>query len=104
MLSPAESAVLARLKSDLAARFGGRLEAVVLFGSRARSEGTESSDLDVLVLIRGLSRQERREVLDLAYARELETGLTLSPLVRDPAGPPLAAALAGEIARDGRQV
>lgn len=102
MLSPAESAALATLKGDLETRFGDRLDGLLLFGSRARSEGTESSDLDVLVLVRGLSRDERREVIDMAYARELETGLALSPLVRDPAGPPIAAALAAEIARDGR--
>jgi predicted nucleotidyltransferase len=102
MLSPAESAVLAGLKGDLQRRFGGRLEAFVLFGSRARSEGTESSDLDVLVLVRGLSRQERRDIIDLAYDRELATGLVVSPLVRDPAGPSLAAGIASDIARDGR--
>jgi predicted nucleotidyltransferase len=102
MLSPAESAVLAGLKSDIVRRFGDRLQGLVLFGSRARSEGTESSDLDVLVLVRGVSRQERREILDLAYARELETGLLISPFVRDPEGAPLAAGIAGEIARDGR--
>ncbi len=102
MLSPAESAVLAGLKGDIERRFGARLEGFILFGSRARSEGTESSDLDVLVMIRGLTRQERRDIIDLAYDRELETGLAISPLVRDPAGPSLGAGIASEIARDGR--
>jgi predicted nucleotidyltransferase len=102
VLSPAESAVLASLKADIEQRFGGRLEGFVLFGSRARSEGTESSDLDVLVLVRGLTRQERRDIIDLAYDRELETGLAISPLVRDPAGPSLRAGIASEIARDGQ--
>jgi predicted nucleotidyltransferase len=94
--------VLASLKGDVEQRFGSRLEGFVLFGTRARSEGTESSDLDVLVLVRGLTRQERRDVIDLAYDRELATGLAISPLVRDPAGPPLGAGIAREIARDGR--
>jgi predicted nucleotidyltransferase len=46
------------------ARFGTRLRQVVLFGSRARGSGRADSYLDVLVLVDGLTRAERREVLD----------------------------------------
>ena len=102
MLSVAESAVLAGFKQELVARFGGRLEALVLFGSRARAEGHETSDLDVLVLVRAVTKQERRDVIDLAYERELANGLAISPLVRDAlSARPLGVALAAEIERDG---
>jgi predicted nucleotidyltransferase len=101
MLSPAEQACLGALKGSLRRRFGERLEALRLFGSRARGEGHPESDLDVLVAVRGLTRGERGEILDLALDLELEHGLLLSPLVRDPAARPLAPGLRREIEREG---
>ena len=98
--TPLETSVLAELKQRLGARFGERLARVVLFGSRARGEGHEDSDLDVLVLVAGLSAAERRAVIDVAFDLEQRFGLAISPLVRDPAKP-IGAALAAEIARDG---
>jgi uncharacterized protein len=61
-----ESAVL-RFRSALAARFGPRLREVVLFGSRARGEAHEDSDVDLLVVVDDLGERERREIFDLAY-------------------------------------
>jgi antitoxin ChpS len=90
---------LTSLRERVAERFGDRAK-LVLFGSRARGEGHEESDLDVLVWLDGASRAERREVIDLAFDVEQAFGLAVSPLVRDPSTP-LGAALAAEIARDG---
>ena len=64
-------------------RFGNRLTALSLFGSRARGEGRDDSDLDLFVSVRGLSRDERRAVIDNAADLGLEHGLVLSPLVVD---------------------
>jgi uncharacterized protein len=100
-LSLAELGDLRAFRATLEARFGGRLERLVLFGSRARGEGHEQSDLDVLVLVRDLTKAERRAVVNLAYDVELGGGQVISPLVRDPGGPSMAAALCAEIARDG---
>jgi predicted nucleotidyltransferase len=46
-------------------RFGDDLEAVVLFGSSARGEASELSDLDFFVVVQGLPREllERRRVV-----------------------------------------
>jgi predicted nucleotidyltransferase len=100
-LSPVERAAIERFRDALAARFGGRLGRVVLFGSRARGEGHEESDLDLLVELVDLAPAERREVLDLALEAELATGLRLSPLVRSAGSPGLSPALREAIARDG---
>jgi len=56
---------------------------LVLFGSRARGEGHEESDLDVLVLVRHLTRGERREAIDEAGEVEARSGLIVSVLARD---------------------
>jgi len=100
-LSPAETDVLARFRGTLLDRFGPRLGRVVLFGSRARGEGHEASDLDVLVTIRSISPAERREVLDIAFDLEATSRLTLSPLVRDEGTWSFDSPLGREIERDG---
>ncbi len=59
---------LGRFRAALRERFGDRLRELVLFGSQARGEATEESDVDLLVIVEGLTEAERREVLDLAWA------------------------------------
>ena len=51
---PADDPILSRFRAALAELYGGRLERVVLFGSRARSDAREDSDYDVAVFIRDL--------------------------------------------------
>jgi predicted nucleotidyltransferase len=56
---------------------------LTLFGSRARGDAHEDSDVDVLVVVRGLTGSERVEVMDLAYAADSmdrEAWVGLSPL------------------------
>lgn len=46
--------ILTRFRAALGELYGGRLERVVLFGSRARGEGRPNSDYDVAVFVRDL--------------------------------------------------
>ncbi len=61
-LTADEQGALRALKATLAARFGARVTDLRLFGSRARDEGHEESDLDVLIVVDGLEGGERREI------------------------------------------
>ncbi|MBU1706301.1 nucleotidyltransferase domain-containing protein [bacterium] len=45
--------ILKELRQRLEALYGERLERLVLFGSRARGEAEEDSDIDVLVVLKG---------------------------------------------------
>ena len=47
---------LDRYVAHLGQRFGDRLVSIVLFGSRARGQAQPESDVDLLVVIRGLPR------------------------------------------------
>jgi predicted nucleotidyltransferase len=47
------SAILQAVRRELAQTLGDRLDAIVLFGSRARGEARPDSDIDVLVVVRG---------------------------------------------------
>jgi hypothetical protein len=64
-------------------RFGSRLRELVLFGSHATGEAHEDSDVDILVVIEGLTPAERGEVMDLAVwadAADREHWVGLAPL------------------------
>jgi predicted nucleotidyltransferase len=84
VLSPAVAAALAELKGALRARFAERLREVVLFGSHARGEAHEESDVDVLVVIDALTETEKVAVFDLAYDvdRVQPEWLGINPFVR----------------------
>jgi predicted nucleotidyltransferase len=58
---------LARFSSSVRARFGGRVREMILFGSHARGDAHEESDVDVLVVIDELTFDETREVFAISY-------------------------------------
>jgi predicted nucleotidyltransferase len=82
-IPPVVAAALDRFTRSVRERFGDRVSEIVLFGSYARGEANEESDVDVLVSIDGLSERELSEVLDLATAVKQTTDpwVGLSPLV-----------------------
>ena len=105
MLTPSVRHALSTFAEQLAARFGERVRTLTLFGSYARGEAREDSDVDVLVVIDGLEGAERRVVLDLAGDIFAQTDLLLSPTVYDAETWQLHTAqerpLAASIAREG---
>ncbi|AIE73994.1 MULTISPECIES: nucleotidyltransferase domain-containing protein [unclassified Synechocystis] len=44
---------LTKLRADLEKRYGDRLAKVILFGSQARGEAESTSDVDILVVLKG---------------------------------------------------
>ena len=74
-------AVLEELKRSLDRLLGDRLVSMVLFGSRARGDHDDESDIDVAVIVRGLSRRLKRQVLDRVAEIELEHHMPVSVLV-----------------------
>ncbi len=65
----------------LRARFGARVQWVRLYGSHARGDATEQSDVDVLAVVRELSWHEKGEAIDLAFEVSMACGLHVSPVV-----------------------
>ncbi|MSP24305.1 MAG: nucleotidyltransferase domain-containing protein [Myxococcales bacterium] len=81
---PSVRAAIERFRIGVQARFGPRLRELVLFGSYARGDADDESDVDLLVVIDELSEAERREVFDLAYdadAADREHWSGLAPIV-----------------------
>lgn len=54
---------------------------VILFGSAARGEATEHSDIDLLVIVETSERFYERAASVLRTVRELSYGLPLAPIV-----------------------
>ncbi len=61
-LLSSEARAVEALRAWLHERFGGRLRELALFGSKARGEAHEDSDVDVLVVVDGLTSSEVREI------------------------------------------
>jgi predicted nucleotidyltransferase len=72
---------LSSLRNGLEREFGPRLLALRLFGSYARGQAHEESDVDVFVLLDSVSVTDKRRVLDLSAGVSVEVGPLLSPLV-----------------------
>jgi predicted nucleotidyltransferase len=67
------STILRELKAGLGAIYGPRLLGLYLFGSRARGDAEEGSDIDVAMVLDGFesSGEERRRIGDLAWRLSL---------------------------------
>ena len=72
--------LLRELRGHLAAVYGGRLKGVYLYGSYARDEADEDSDIDVAVVLEApVDRaQERRRVSDVASELSLRENCVLT--------------------------
>jgi predicted nucleotidyltransferase len=80
-LSASEATAIHEFISAAREMLGPVLKAVRLFGSRARGEGHEYSDLDLALIVETGARARRHEIYDLAFDIGLAHGVALAPLV-----------------------
>ncbi len=73
-MNPKLKPILDELREALAAHYGERLSKLVLFGSQARGDAEEDSDIDVLVVLKG----EVNEPAELDATSKLTADLSLS--------------------------
>jgi len=72
-----------RFRAELDARFGSRLREVRLFGSAARGQMHEDSDVDVFVVLEGFKDPDRDAIFDVVGRLWNETDLRISPTIMD---------------------
>lgn len=67
-------------RDELRKIFQGELHSVILFGSQARMEGREGSDIDILCIINGPVDYERmiKQSSEITAALSLKYGIVLS--------------------------
>ena len=81
MLKSEEREMLKRFKREVKKVLGGRLDRVVLFGSRSRGDAAPDSDFDVLVTVQNLQERDRKRVFEIAADLSLEHDTVLAVLV-----------------------
>ena len=72
---------LTDLKKSLKDFLGDRLRRMILFGSMARGDFTDESDIDVAIIIRGLTRELKHQILDRVAEVELKHLTPVSTLL-----------------------
>ena len=80
-LSAAEKTALSEFMTRIRQTLHSELKSARLFGSRARGEGHEYSDLDIALVVTHAGRARRYEVYDLAFDIGLQHRVALAPLV-----------------------
>ena len=67
MLHPEEREWLAQFRESLASRFAGVVVNMVLYGSKARGDAREDSDIDVLLVVKNAAAHLKRPLRYLAH-------------------------------------
>ena len=73
--------ILQEIKKRLQDSYGQRLKGIVLYGSEARGEALEDSDIDLLILLEGPIRlwQELQTIIHHLYPLSLSYNRLISP-------------------------
>ena len=81
-MNEAYSSIIQIFKTVLINEFGNKLSSVILFGSMAENRATETSDIDVAVILnQSVDWQIRQRIYDLAFEAEGDTGRLLNVTV-----------------------
>jgi predicted nucleotidyltransferase len=67
--------------SELRRALGDNLKVVMLFGSRARGEGGEDSDIDLLIVLREKDLKNREKIYDILFEIDPYYDLKISPRI-----------------------
>jgi predicted nucleotidyltransferase len=76
-----EQKALLELKERLERLLGDSLVRMVLFGSKARGDYDDESDIDIAIIVSNLSRNLKNRILDIVVEIELKYLTPMSTLV-----------------------
>jgi len=80
-LTAEENRALMELKDVLKGLLGDRLQVFVLYGSKARGDWDLKSDIDVAIVVKGLTGRLKRQILDKVAEVEFKHLIPISTLV-----------------------
>ncbi len=80
-LTPEERAWLDAYRREVADRFPGLIEEILVFGSKARGDAGPESDLDVLVIVREGDRNTKRGIRHIGHRLAVATDVVPSIMV-----------------------
>lgn len=76
-----ENKALIELKDSLNSFPGNRVLRLVVYGSKARGDYDSESDIDIAIIIKGLTRELKNQIYDMVADIELKHLTPLSTLV-----------------------
>lgn len=78
--------IVYQFSQDVKRILGEKLTKIIVYGSYARGDYRENSDVDIMILTK-LSEEEIRaiknDIYDLAFEVEMSTGIELSPIIKN---------------------
>lgn len=78
--------IVYQFSEDVKRILGDKLTKIIVYGSYARGDYRENSDVDIMILTK-LSEEEIRaiknDIYDLAFEVEMSTGIELSPIIKN---------------------
>lgn len=80
--------VVYKFSLQLRKLLGSSLSKVILYGSYARGDNHDSSDVDVMILVKMSDseiKQIENDVYDIAFEIEIETGIDISTIIKNEA-------------------
>ncbi len=77
-LTQKEKKIVEIFKSKIEQKYPGRISDVIVYGSKARGDATENSDIDVLVTILDYNWRLGDEIRAIGYELDEEIGYSLS--------------------------
>lgn len=80
-LNEREELSLRDFLTKIAQRFGGNYLYSLMFGSKARGDGHEGSDMDVAVVMQKADFEIKRAIYAIAYDELLENEVDISPVI-----------------------
>lgn len=80
-LTDQETEALEKLKSSLKGFLGDSLVNFMLYGSKARGDYDQESDIDIAIVVKGLTRELKNQIIDIVAGIELEYLTPLSTFV-----------------------
>ena len=76
-----ENRALMELKDDLGGFLGDSLVSLILFGSRARGDYDNESDIDIAIIVQDLSRKVKNQILNKVAEIELKYLMPISTII-----------------------
>ena len=73
--------ILSEIAAVAKETFGEKLDSVILYGSYARGDYTPESDVDIMILVRGIAPEELWKYKDPIIRKESELGLEYDLLI-----------------------
>ena len=82
-LNKNETKVVGSFVSELKEKLGDEILSVRLFGSKARGDFYEGSDIDIFILVKEKAPDIRHKLAEITTNYDVEYGLPLSPVLYD---------------------